>query len=242
MVLREQRLRMTEFLAERLEASGLCAIVERDARHVLVEEKLDGPERKRAYIFAHAGGMTVAEMQERREKNREAGVYSADVFYRDGNTFSVRLGRRALFKARRSLKRYTPEQRAAMIHTRDLERAVLGYFAAPLQQVVYYQPKTMLLDKSIRIFTMDRVRLDYRHIGRDHPAYGRVVDGILSLEWRLPVECGRVTDGPLYLHLSEPDIRLAWGACSRTIKRSERAKDAASHAPRVGQLSLADII
>jgi len=240
MVLREQRLRMTEFLAERLEASGLCTIVERDARHVLVEEKQEGPKRERAYIFAHGGGMTVAQMQERREKNREAGVYSADVFYRDGHTFSVRLGRRALYKARRSLKKYTLEQRAAMIHARDLELDVLGYFGDPLQQLVYYQPKTMLLDESIRVFTMGRVPLDYAHIGEDHRAYKRVIDGTLSLEWRLPIECERVTDGPLYLHLSEPDLRLAWGACSRTINRSERA-DGAVHAPRVGQLSLAGI-
>lgn len=107
--------------------------------------------------------------------NYSRGISTAHVFYKDGETFMVRLGSKGNIKDERSLKRYSKEQIDATIHLRDLEKEVLDMSRGEL---VYYQPETARLEEGIRIFEMVRVNLDYTHIRPGDPGYSFARDTV----------------------------------------------------------------
>ncbi len=170
MVDKKQKTRMIEFIAGSLDGSGLYKIIIQENSHILVAEKLEVREQPKTIdVLAHNYHRTMRDLRNTLGYNRSQCIGTAHIFYKDGETFMVRLGVRGNIKDPRSLKLYTKQQIDAMTHLRDLENAVLKMSGGEL---AYYQPKTERLEESIRIFEMVRVALDYSHIGRGDPGYG----------------------------------------------------------------------
>ena len=126
--------------------------------------------------------------------NRSRGVGTAHIFYKDGETFMVRLGVRGNIKDPRSLKRYTKAQIDSMVHLRGLEKAVLDMSGGKL---AYYQPATARLEEGIRLYEMVGVVLDYSHIERGDPGYGFARDAV-SQDYKEARQVESIT-GPIEL-------------------------------------------
>ena len=196
MVNTKQKTRMTEFVADHLDGSGLYIIVERNNSHILVAEKPEVREQPKTIdVLAHNYHRTKKELSDTLRLNYSRGIGTAHIFYKDDKTFMVRLGVRGNIKDPRSLKRYTKQQIDAMIHLRDLENAVLGISGGELD---YYQPKTERLEESIRIFEMVRVALDYSHIGPGDPGYG-FARNTVSEDYKEARQIGATITGPIEL-------------------------------------------
>ena len=73
-----------------------------------------------------------------------------------------------------------------MLHLRGIEKAYFDSFGDP---IFYFQPQTERLDPSIRGFSLDRVVLDYSHIGPDHRS-SRFVENRVSINYKLPTDLG----------------------------------------------------
>jgi len=207
MVSKENKRKMADFIASRLEDSNLYNIIKKDNSHLLVAEKPDINDNPQSIVIInHNYKRTFNELKEMQSKNRDNWIYTAHLFYKDGENFMVRLGKRGHFKGdERSLKNYTKEERDAMLHLRDLEKAVLnsGY-----PELSYYQPETDRLSESIRIFKMKDVELDYSHIKRGDAGYGFVKDS-LSVDYKLPEEIMSIVSEPASLLLVMPQYRRA---------------------------------
>ena len=201
MVTKEQKDRMTEFVAERLDGSGLYNIVKRDNSHILVAERPEVREEPKTIdVLTHNYYRTKKNLRDKVGYNRSQGIGTAHIFYKDGETFMVRLAVRGKIKDLRSLKHYSKKEIDDMIHLRDLEKVVLDMSNGEL---VYYQPKTARLEEGIRIFEMRNVALDYSHLKRGDPGYGFARD-TLSEDYKLPVEVAK-TSGPIAL-LVNPSV------------------------------------
>jgi hypothetical protein len=195
MVSTEQKKRMREFVTGCLEDSGLYNIVKSDISHILVAERPELTEQPRTIdVLTHNYHRTVRELMSTLRHNHSEGISTAHIFYKDGETFMVRLGRRGKIKDIRSLKQYTKQQIDAMIHLRDIEGVVLERSGGEL---IYYQPETARLEEGIRIFEMRRVALDYTHIRPGDSGYGFARDTV-SKDYKQAVEIGATT-GPIEL-------------------------------------------
>lgn len=195
MVIKNQKERMTEFVAERLDGSGLYIIIERDISHILVAERPEVREQpKTINVLAHNYHRTMRDMRNTLGYNASRGIGTAHIFYKDGEIFMVRLGARGNIKDPRSLKRYTKAQIDAMVHLRDLEHAVLSMSGGKL---AYYQPATTRLEESIRVYEMARVCLDYSHIRKGDPGYGFARDTV-SKDYKEARQIEAIT-GPIEL-------------------------------------------
>lgn len=196
MVNAEQKRRMTEFIADSLDGSGLYQIIERDNLHILVAEKPEVREQPKTIdVLAHNYHRTMPEFWRTIRGNRTQGIGTAHIFYKDGETFMVRLGVRGNIKDPRSLKCYTKQQIDAMIHLRDLEKAVLEMSGVVLP---YYQHETERLEEGVRIFKMGEVALDYTHIRPGYSGYGFARDTI-SRDYRQAVQIGATITGQIEL-------------------------------------------
>lgn len=199
MVSAKQKKRMVEFVTGRLEDSGLYNIVENDSLHILVAQRPDLVEEPATIdVLAHNYHRTMRDLRSTLGYNRSKGIDTAHIFYKDGKTFMVRLGVRGNIKDPGSLKRYSKEQIDAMIHLRDLEKAVLGMSGGEL---AYYQPETARLEEGIRIFEMVRVALDYTHIRPGDPGYGFVRDTV-SKDYKEARQIEATITGPIELLVS----------------------------------------
>jgi len=207
MVSKNQKSRMTEFAAERLEDSKLYNIVRRDNSHIFIAKKPELEETAgEIYIVAHNHKMPVSKLKQLQAQNKEQGIYTAHIFYKDGDNFMVRLGKRGHYKGDdKSLKNYSKEKRDEMIHLRGLEKEVLERYP---QELSYYQPKTERLPESIRIFLMHPVELDYSHIGPGDPGYGFVKNST-SIDYKLPEEKATITSNPACVLLSKGHTKRA---------------------------------
>lgn len=197
MVDKKQKNRMTEFIADSLDGSGLYKIVERDNSHILVAEKPEVREQPKTIdVLAHSYHRTIHNLRDTLSYNKNQGIIgTAHIFYKDDETFMVRLGVRGNIKDPRSLKRYTKQQIDAMIHLRDLENVVLKMSGGEL---AYYQPETVRLEEGIRIFKMENVVLDYSHIGRGDPGYG-FARNTVSKDYKEARQIGATIIGPIEL-------------------------------------------
>ncbi len=195
---------MTEFLEEKIEASGLYAVRYRDNKHVIVDEK-EG-EKRTAYILAHTTLETIEEIKELQEMNRQEGdVFTAHVFYEDHHNFFRRLGRESHFKSDKSLKEYSKEERDRMVELRKIEREMMKQGEVAFQgpgRLVYYHPETPIIPECLRIFRMHPVSLDYSHVGSDHPAYS-FAKNRESETWKISEERAKIVDEPAYLFFHE---------------------------------------
>jgi hypothetical protein len=198
MVNAEQKRRMTELVLGSLEESGLYNIVENDGFHILVAERPELKENPRTIdVLIHNYHRPVHQFLSEVGDNRAQGVDTANIFYKDGQEFMVRLGVRGRNKYSKSLKNYSGEQINAMIHLRDLEKVVLEGSG---RKLTYYQPETERLGESIRTFEMGDVTLDYSHIGPANPSY-EFVQNRISRDFKQAVQIGAVT-GPIELSVT----------------------------------------
>ncbi len=235
MVSHAEKERMTRFIAERLEEAGLYSIVTRDTSHLLVTQRPDQVEHPRSvYVVAHNYRRTVDEAKKLQQANRERRVHTAHVFYKDGESFMVRLGRRGLLKSSRSLGNYSKPEIDAMIHLRDLEKAVLKQYSTHSPQLVYYQPAGDKLPQGLRLFRMADVILTYNHLTPDDPAAHFAENG-RSIDYKLPISVGYVASGPIYLLLDNaPACRAVFTAQHDGVVSPPAPKPAL----KAGQLSL----
>lgn len=192
---KEQRKRMVEFIASQIEMAGIYDIVESSESHILAARRPSEiePQRK-IYVVAHNRQMTVDEFRDVYRQNLVNGYHTANVFYKDGETFMVRLGKRGRIKDERSLKNYPKEQIDSMIHLRKLEKIVLNVYGPDL---VYYQPETERLEECLRMYEMQPVQLDYSHILKHDQRRGFVRDDV-SKDYRIAAETGKITQGILF--------------------------------------------
>ena len=196
MVSAKQKEQMSGFITGLLENSGLYNILKHDNSYILAIEKPDIVENPKTIdVLAHNYRRTKKELNDTLGHNNYHGISTAHIFYKDDKTFMVRLGSRGNIKDERSLKRYSKEQRDAMIHLRDLEKEVLGISRGDL---AYYQPETARLEEGIRRFEMVRVALDYTHIRRGDPGYGFVRDTV-SKDYKEARQIGATITGPIEL-------------------------------------------
>ena len=183
MVSKKAKLQMAEFITNALEESGLYQIVQVNNSDILVVEKPELFEQpKTINILAHAGGMTKEDATKTVRDNAKQRVFTGHVFYKDGRTFMVRLGKRAQTKGNdRSLKKYLHVDRNKMIHLRALEKLALGRAG---DFMLYYQPATERLEGSIRAYRAKDVWLDYSHVDEFHRSFD-FVENRQSLDYRL---------------------------------------------------------
>jgi hypothetical protein len=173
MVSKKDKKRMSQFITNRIENSKKYNIHNSNEERILLNEKTGLFENPSSiYIFLNNKKMTINEYNNQYHFNKKNGIYSCNIFYKDGKNFMVRLAQRGHFKGdNRSLKYYGKKDRDKMIHLRALEKEVL-YSQSRTNLLSYYQPKTERLEESIRNYVMEKVRLEYSHIDINNPGYG----------------------------------------------------------------------
>ncbi len=228
MVSHQQKLRCTQYLAERLEDSGLYQILSRDERQVNLREKPETRERlepreqsgtqPRTIRVLISNFETIGVFEVTSRVNRQSGVYVAPVLYKDGKTAFVRMvERNSSWRTEKSLKQYTPQEINRMLHLRGIEKAVMAEFG---DELMYYQPETEQLEESLRTFHLEPVELDYSHIDRDHPSYGFVKDRE-SIDYKLPKEIGELIVGPAKF-IYTPRRFMAWIVAAQRREPADR--------------------
>ena len=210
MVTRKEKLRATQFLADRLEQSEFYEIRKRDDTMVLVREKhVEAEEAKTIKVVIPNVLGSIEDFRQSYRASREQGLYVAPMFYKDGKTSFVRMVERNLsWRTEKSLKNYTAQQINQMLHLRGIEKTVLEQFG---DELAYYQPGTANLQESLRIFEMGSVDLDYSHVGPGDQGYGFVEDRE-SIDYKLPEEIEAVTGAARVTFAGrQPDLyRHAW--------------------------------
>ncbi len=192
MVVMQQRKVMAKFMAALVETAGRYDVREQTDDHLLVAQKREiakDPENPiQVYIALLTGNMTVAKYNQLIGRNREQGVYTATVLYKDEKTYMVRLGARGHVKGNdRSLKLYAKSDIDKMIHLRNLESKILES-EKPADTIVYYQPESVQLPESLRGYQMRAVTLDYTHLEPGDKGYGFREGRMTAADYRLAEE------------------------------------------------------
>ncbi|MBI2668387.1 hypothetical protein HYX14_00955 [Candidatus Woesearchaeota archaeon] len=192
MVSPSEKLRCTQYICNRLEDSGLYIITGKDAEHVLVREKPEVREQLRTIDVVITNALPTADdFVLRRRSNQHQGIYTCPILYKDGKTAFVRMvERNPSWRTEKSLKKYSPQQINQMLHLRKIEKVTAEFLRG--SRMRYYQPTTDLLPESIREFDLQDVKLDYSHIGPNHPSYD-FVENSTSIDYKLPVELTTMT-------------------------------------------------
>ncbi|MBI5002026.1 hypothetical protein HZC31_01425 [Candidatus Woesearchaeota archaeon] len=192
MVIMQQQRAMANFVTKLVETADRYDIREKTDDHLLVAQKREiarNPEHPvQVYIALLTGNMTIAEYNRLVGQNTQQGVYTANVFYKDGETAMVRLGARGHVKGNdRSLKLYCKTDIDKMVHLRGLEARVLE-IERPAETLVYYQPETARLPESLRGYEMRSVTLDYTHLEPGDKGYGFREGKQTAADYRLAEE------------------------------------------------------
>ena len=191
MASRRQKNSMIEFIVGKLEDSRLYQIISRDHEQIMVSNLLKN-NPSCTQILAHNKKRRLVDLEEAINANYHQGIYTAHVFYKDGQISFVRMvDTNMSWRADKSLKRYSPLQINQALHLRGIEKAVMG--KTGLTQLIYYQPETARLKESLRIFEMKEVILDYSHL-KDTEDYRFVYhrDGQPAIDYKFPVDKGRL--------------------------------------------------
>ncbi|HII72286.1 TPA: hypothetical protein HA265_06030 [Candidatus Woesearchaeota archaeon] len=195
MVSRKDKERMTQYICDRLEDSGLYVIHSRDHEHVLLSQRMDLVEDPKGVdIVCLARKMTKDDYSQLLRSNWQQNMFTATVFYKDGKTFFVRLAENESWREDKSFKKYSEQQINQMIHLRGLEKKVLSEQAS--RALTYYQPQTARLVEGVRWFEMSPVYLDRTHIRPGDPGYG-FVKNEYSQVYMLPEENKFPQDVPI---------------------------------------------
>lgn len=190
MATKQQKSQTLDYLADKLQQTALYSIQRSDNNSLIVSETVSGEPKMYSIIIPNFFPR-VSDFKDYLVQNRNRGIYTTPVFFKDGKTaFALLKDTPKFWEHDLTLKRYTAEQKHSMLSLRDLERFVLDTFG---RDVTYYQPKTERLQESVRVFTLGDVHLDYSHIPPDDPKYSRVQNRV-SLDYKLPVE--KPTLGP----------------------------------------------
>ncbi|MFH0701031.1 MAG: hypothetical protein V2A62_01185 [Candidatus Woesearchaeota archaeon] len=185
MVSRKEKGRGLEFLAEMLARSQKYDFREQNYEHVLIREKEGEKPRAVSVILANYQG-SVKDYYRLVKENAESGYYTCPVLYKDRSSVFVRMVDTNLsWRADKSLKRYSPQQINEMLSLRKIEKEILEQTSGAA--LPYYQPPQERLEESLRRITMNKVILDYSHIGPENQGYGFVHDRE-SIDYKLPEE------------------------------------------------------
>jgi hypothetical protein len=200
MVSKEAKLRMAKFITDRLEESSRFNIQRSAQSSILIAQKpeiaTDPNNPISIYIALHNCKMPLDEYKCLLRQNNAKGFYTANLFYKDGEMFMVRLGKRGHMKADdRSLKKYTPDQTNRMIHLRGLEKTVLD-LQSPNSSLTYYQPETRYLTECLRGYSLDNVKFDYSHIKPTDLAYSHIKN-TKSIDYKIADEQYQIYCGTL---------------------------------------------
>ena len=200
--MREDKRRMMQFILDRIEDSNLFDINKYNLGSISVSKKPKKAGKKTVpvHIKLHnnQSKMTKSQYQRLLSQNRHNGVYTSNAFYKDDETYMVRLAWRAETKKNRSLKQYPKEIRDSIIHLRGIEKLVLAHQFGD-NMLVYYQPETNQLEESLRFYEMNPSLLDYKHLSSFHDAYDHVNQVEESIDYSIPKEIYRVDKGGITL-------------------------------------------
>ena len=231
MVSRKEKNRMTTFIANCIEDSGLYQIVAKAYGRIHVIEKPFLREiPKEIHVLAHTQRMKEEDFNSLQSKARADKVSLAHIFYKDGKNFMVRLAARGNIKYSRSLKRFTKKTIDSMIHLRTLEKLCLEDHS----RLAFYQPKTQRLAESIRIYDMLDVETDYSHVKPGDLGHGHATNRITkdykiiletatlkgSMSFLFP-EAGNLAV-PNPLSQTDKDFRVLLGAEDGSYEKDER--------------------
>jgi len=125
--------------------------------------------------------------------NQQQEIYPCSVFYKDGKTAFVRLVDNEASRSEKSLKHYNPHE---LIALREKEKESIKIFGSELQ---YYQPESLGLSESIRIYDMGDVELDYSHIRPGDQRYD-FVENKISDVYKLPQLESTITEAAKFGH------------------------------------------
>lgn len=198
---REEKARMLNFVLDRLSSSCLYRVQSADpslssVRIKEIANAVDHPPRT-IDVLLHADKMTVEGFAAKYNENACEGVYTANIFLKDGETFFVRLAERGHYKREKSLKHLDKQKRDSTIQLRDLEKIVLKMTKTEL---AYYQPETERLPEGIRTYAMNNVVLDYSHLQRGDLGYG-YAQNTRSLDYKRFEPLVTITREPMVLQL-----------------------------------------
>jgi hypothetical protein len=182
-----ERKMMMEFVAERIDASARYDIQNANAGKIIISQKKALVEKPvNAHIFLHSAKIPLKEYKLQVRGIINNGEFVGNVFYKDNQTFMVRLAERGNFKGDdRSLKNYSKEDIDKMVHLRGIEKTVLEL--QKVNQLAYFQPETARLSESIRVYMMLPVNLDYSHIGIEDRSYD-FVQNRESIDYKIAEE------------------------------------------------------
>ena len=142
-------------------------------------------------------------------QNKNEGVYTSPLLYKDGKTSFVRMVEHASWRSNKSLKNYAEQAINQMIALRKIEKVLLDFYVK--KEIPYYQPPTARLHESIRIFKMFPVNLDYSHLSADDPGYS-FAENRESIDYKLPKEVEKEKDLTLLLYQQILKAKLAKAA------------------------------
>lgn len=179
---------MKNFFVSKLEDSLRYNIKSADNSHIFLKQKPEIAENPaEIYIVLHNKKMPVKEYKRLIYSNEREGIYTVDLFYKNGKDFMVRLGGKGHFKGdMKSLKNYSHEKINNIVHLRELEKTVLKD-QKEMPALVYYQPPTERIFESLRRYKMENVSLDYSHLTPLDQGYGFAKPGT-SLDYKLANE------------------------------------------------------
>lgn len=196
MVYLQEKRKMMHFIADLIAKNKNREILDAEPNHILAKSVITGKE---LYIFLLNDKRTTeiefnSQMHDCINKNQ----VMLNIFYKDGETFQVRLGWKANFKGDdRSLKKYKKEDLDKMLSLRILEKRVLCF--QNFNQLSYYQPETMKLEESIRSYNMIDVRFDYSHLDCEDPRKEFAEQNKHSKNYKIAEELSAIVKGELRL-------------------------------------------
>ena len=195
MVTKEERNKMRDFVASRIEDSKRYIIERANDSRLIITLKDAANAPATIFVDLINKKISVKEYEEIVRENWLNGIWTCPIFYKDGKNFHVRLGARGNFKGNnRSLKEYSNDEINEMIHLRGLEKSVLKIQKGTDKKLTYFQPETARLSESIRWYKIEDIILDYSHLEPRDPKKNFAREGI-SMDYKIAKEVMCVKDG-----------------------------------------------
>jgi hypothetical protein len=190
---------MKNFIANRIEDSKKYIINNADNSHIFLMQRPDLIENpQEIYVVLHNKKMNLEIYTDLLYVNNSQGVCTVDVFYKDDETFMVRLGSKGKSKKDYpELKRYSNEEIKRMVHLRGLEKKVF-YGQNASEPLVYYQPESKRIPECIRMYNLNDVILDLTHLKKENLGYNFPKFRV-SIDFKIARELGEefITNEPI---------------------------------------------
>ena len=188
MISREDKKKMERFILSRIEDSMRYMIKEHNTNQITITQKpsiAENPATIQILLHNNKTKMTKAKFLNILEQNSKLKTYTANVFYKDNETYMVRLGPKAHTKRDASLKRYNKETRDSIIFLRGIEKIILEQQGKD-NMLIYFQPETARLEESLNFYKILTPILDYSHIDQEHYACGFVNSSEEAKAYKIP--------------------------------------------------------